>query len=196
MDTLTVRIWNEAFTEEQIVIIDVATMDLPQVHCDAVSYIDQGTLGNDVMGECTNQYNIITMNSEEAWDVEDVQHEIGHAVLNRYGAHPRSKFAQYYNNLADSMGTTGEKLEAQAKRLDTPMYRHPRFPTAYSMVDPEELFAESYALFVSAPRTLQKRCPDLYNYMRDKIFDGIEYIRRNHEEANRNENQGKQWSMA
>lgn len=49
------------------------------------------------------------------------------------------------------------------------------FPTGYSKTQPGEDFAESVTVYRYAPDWLMERNPEKYEYLREVIFDGIEY---------------------
>lgn len=181
----TISIDETLFTETRVVRIKWATEHLPQEHCDAIDIIYQDSLGKDIMGEA-NKYGIITMNRDETWTKGDIQHEVGHAVFYHnkrtesgrlgMGVYER-RFKRYYRSKAKESGTTLMGLKRKSADYQTRGKALKGFPTAYSMIDEHELFAESYELFVRSPRTLQKRAPDIYNYMRDEVFEGVEYTK-------------------
>lgn len=44
------------------------------------------------------------------------------------------------------------------------------------MTNSRELFAETYMMYVKSPFVLKTRSLDLYDYMKDEVFDGVVYI--------------------
>lgn len=47
--------------------------------------------------------------------------------------------------------------------------------STYGGVNPEEDFAESMSSYRYSPQDFQKRCPEKYNFLKEKVFKGIEY---------------------
>lgn len=79
-------------------------------------------------------------------------HEVAHLVHDHMGRGTRNKF----DSLWKESGPSG-------------------MPTMYAATSPIEGFAESYLLYVTHPRYLRARNRNVYNFMRDNIFHGIEY---------------------
>ena len=58
------------------------------------------------------------------------------------------------------------------------IYVHQYFRTSVSLygnTNPREDFAESYTKYRLDPKGLKSKSPERYNFMRDFVFDGIEY---------------------
>ena len=48
--------------------------------------------------------------------------------------------------------------------------------STYGTRNPSEDFAESIVAYRYNPKPMKDSCPDKYNYIKDIIFDGIEYL--------------------
>lgn len=162
--------------------VEKATRNLPQEHLDTVASIRYERLGSFTSAQCFPDGSI-ELSESGGVKTGDLIHEIGHAVLfhdKRYGIildpnkHDRV-FRRIYKEKAQAAGYKfGKELEtAYTKGKIKRKVRG--FPSGYSMSNPHELFAESYELFVRSPKSLQRRAPEIYNYMRDNVFNGIEY---------------------
>lgn len=169
----------KTFSARELDIVREDTRILPQSHLDTVRNLRQGVcIGNNRGGECS-EYGYITLSQEEiggkkSWESGTITHEVGHAVSFANRSHLDS-FKAIYQEKQEAL-TIGKKwgveviIEAVQARQ-----RVNGFPSWYSQVNPAELFAESYKMYVRSPKALQDRAPDLYSYMRDEIFDGVEY---------------------
>lgn len=47
--------------------------------------------------------------------------------------------------------------------------------STYGSVNPEEDFAESMSAYRYSPQEFKKRCPEKYNFLKEKVYKGLEY---------------------
>jgi hypothetical protein len=169
-----------SLSEKDKGVIRRAVQNLPQDHLDKVHGIASVYLDSNVEGVCKDTYidmNARTRNNRRIWNKASVVHEVGHAVQHYnmlYGdKHYGRDFVTLYKEKAGRAGVHPAKLKREAVKYE----RGPRpgFPSRYSQKNSRELFAEGYQMYTSAPRTLQKRAPDIYDYMRNNVFDRVEY---------------------
>ena len=182
------QVYERNFTKGQLTRIRKEAKILPQEHLDTVSTIDQDYIGEGYAAECTRHNSIIMarVGDSAQWRAGDLTHEIGHAVSNhkkRYriiGAldKPHRVFNRFYRDLAEKAGFNNSRaMEKHYVRRGIKSKFYKGFPSRYAMSHSNELFAESYMMYVRSPRTLSKRNPDIYSYMRDEVFEGIEYTK-------------------
>jgi len=174
----SVNIARGKFTPSEQSMVENAVSKLPQDHLDAVRSITQGDLGRNLGAEASVD-RVITMNKyagRTMYDAGTVVHEVGHAVMYRDGwkTGPHAKhFKEHYKKLVKTSGMPERQVAAMARG---PFAKPTKgFPSGYSMFNSDELFAESYVMYVNSPGVLSQRSPDLYSYMRDSVFGGIEY---------------------
>jgi len=173
---------HSSLTEKDKGVIRRAVANLPQEHLDKVYGIEKRHIPG-AEGRCRGNY--IELNSEtygahnrRIWHKATVVHEIGHVVQNhnsQYGDRRYVEdFGKFYREKKGRVGIHPSALRAEATKAGGP---RKGFPSRYSQKDHKELFAESYQMYTSAPKTLQKRAPEIYEYMRDDVFGGVEYIK-------------------
>ena len=163
-------------------VIRRAIKNLPQDHINKISGIEERYLPGTA-GQCA-EWTYVQLNSQKiydrrAWNKGVVVHEIGHVVQHyneRYGnSRYKDDFRKFYREKAGRVRVSRKALRKEAQNFA----RAPRagFPSTYSQSNYKELFAESYQMFTSAPKTLQKRSPEIYDYMKDEVFGGVEYMK-------------------
>lgn len=174
----TVKIDKRSLTAQEQQHIANTVRALPQEHLDLVRVINQRDLGRNLGGECSVDREI-TLNKSQGttmYDSGTIIHEIGHAVMyhkgGRTSAHAK-QFETYYKEKVKSSGLPKRQVAAMARGTFAKPVKG--FPSGYSMFNSEELFAESYLMYTKSPGILSQRAPDLYNYMRDSVFGGVEY---------------------
>lgn len=168
--------------QEQEYLAD-AVKSLPQEHLNMVREIIQEDLGTTLGGECGIDRRI-SMNKHQGtkyYDSGTITHEIGHAVMyesgspHKEGSHTQHFRQLYYEKLNAEKELKKLPMRAQAAALMSGQTAPSKFPTAYARTNHEELFAESYMLYVKSPAKLYQSDPGIYNYMRDNVFGGVEY---------------------
>lgn len=169
-----------AATPEERAIIGEAISRLPQEHIDVVEKIDVYPYMSSVGGYLPG-FGTITLDrtktpsGEEVrrvWGKHVITHEIGHAVADKLGHN--SKVGALYSRLLKRHGVTQSEVNKNYEKWKKEGTRNQNrlagFPTAYSMINQHEFFADSYALYVSAPRFLQHQAPEIYDYMEKEVF--------------------------
>lgn len=124
-------------------------------------------------GVVANAYGSIYDNFEiydRALQVYTISHEIGHrASVENYYYHA---YTQAWLN-ASGFKEIGDDLTGFFKEYS---FSEPRFSISiYGDTNPSEDFAESYNLYRFDPLVLKERSPIRYNYLRENIFNNIEY---------------------
>jgi hypothetical protein len=158
---------------------------LPQRHLDTVAAIyASDPQGRNVAGTCDQRGTIRLMQERNFnyWDKGTVIHEVGHAVLFETGKYNnlRSNVGTLYRELLTNAGFSGSRDATryyQESRIKSGVRAKKGFPSTYSMTSRDELFAESYSMYVRKPAALQKRSPEMYELLRDQVFDGVEYVK-------------------
>ena len=161
------------FGKRQDEITHIAS-SLPQDHLDAVRSIGKSYMPN-ARGSCKYRHIKLSTHPESEWSPETLVHEIGHALLERDTKKGKiyRHFADYYDKMIVTLGGLDDPWVLQ-DMIDN-QQRAPGFPSIYSQSNIHELFSESYTIYVQSPKALQDRAMDLYEYMRDNVFDGVEY---------------------
>lgn len=178
-------------TGEDRKVVKEAISILPQEHADTIWSIQ---LGNTANASATCQVGAITLSDlgttgNRIWNKASVIHEIGHAVMNadtqklleweskRHNEYFESLYKEAARSLGLGLSPDSFKREMQYRENRNRYFRDKFFPSSYSMTNHHEFFAESYLMFVKSPKVLQERHPHIYNYMRDEVFDGVEYTK-------------------
>lgn len=156
-------------TEE---VADYINESIPQDHLeglDGIEYVDsdeareEGILGMWVDDPLTGTTEIEVYPHDDVGELYDtIAHEIGH---NAEEYIPNSAVNEwdnlYYDSSLDYISSFGEDN---------------RFVTDYATTSPEEDFAETYSFYINDPEMVQAICPEKYDFMKDHVFNGKEFL--------------------
>lgn len=176
------------FKKSDVSFIKRAVKNIPQEHLDMVKSIephytaDISASGMHYRGHISLEY-MRTRGGRDSklWSKGTVRHEIGHAVMHHmetYGSGAsafRSKVRGVWRRLVDESGSSKREIQQKSKTWRGRPAKG--FPTLYAGRNVQELFAESYEMYIRNPQTLLKRSPIMYEFMRDEVFGGVEYIK-------------------
>ena len=111
-------------------------------------------------------------------------HELGHVVDSFAGVRPRSTVEGKEQQLMHE--TRSERLAARPPEV-MELLQDRRGPSAYSLTNDYELFAESFSAYVFAPRAFQQEHPELYDWV-DTRLDQARQVMAKHGRLKFNEN--------
>ncbi len=100
-----------------------------------------------------------------------IAHEIGHRAGQTEDYGLLDEGDEWLNISGFSEVLDGKAYFKSYKKLDKRVTI-----STYGNTDPLEDFAETYAMYRFAPDRLRKRSPRRYAFMRDRVFNGIEYL--------------------
>jgi len=141
-------------------IIRVAILTVPASHLSAVTELDEMDMMDAVDYVGTTYIGGLIELNRVKLSSHAIKHEIGHAVLFKNSLKVQT---------VDDPVASGE-WEKSAEDVYVALAKAggdvgSGFPTAYSLTDPRELFAESYALFIDNPAKLKLTAPEMYDVM-------------------------------
>ena len=98
-------------------------------------------------------------------------HEVAHVIGREYGLDDSSAWWGFagWEKTTIPNGKIGLYTNYKANKPECLI-------SSYGATNPHEDFAESLVAYRYNPQLLKDRCPSKYDYLRDLVFDGIEYI--------------------
>lgn len=93
---------------------------------------------------------------------DSVAHEVGHNAEEVVNPEQMEQWSEIYNQGMDEYNNSGHEIDP--------------FVTDYAQTSPSEDFAESYAMYINDPPLLQAVSPDKYDFMKDNVFNGKEFV--------------------
>jgi hypothetical protein len=197
---ISVEMGDKVWSEHEIQLIKEVLSQIPSNLLNKVSLKNivryasatdrNGNLNPDVCADYTNQsqtiriYDAATQPYEFANDSGDTQfkstilHEITHAL--QYYIDDQIRYDNPYTNplLADYITSTGTIFKGwqltSGKWVYWPITGNDP-PTSYGTTNPKEDMSESVKMYVYNPQLLINSSPQRYNYIRERIYGGIEY---------------------
>lgn len=161
---------------------------IPQAHLDTVVYLNFETF-NEAAAKygkawaekagayCEGRGKIVMLYDERAsglvarYPSHTVVHEAAHAVHNALkGMHRADIVASFGDEKARG------KIRRRINKLYDEAMAGGKTVTNYAKTDVGEYFAESYSHYVKKSGKLRKADPDVYNFLRDNLFDGVEFV--------------------
>ena len=145
---------------------------IPQDHLeglDSIEYVnsdearEEGILGMWVDDPEVGTVEIDVYPHDDVGELYDtVSHEIGHNAEEKIPTSAVNEWDNlYYDSSLDYIFSLGEDN---------------RFVTDYATTSTEEDFAETYSFYINDPEMVQAICPDKYDFMKDHVFNGKEFL--------------------
>jgi len=119
----------------------------------------QYIVGHIVLNPLTGKYDTVIIYRQPP-DVDDLRREIKVTIAHEIGHNV------YFNVLDGATRAEWECLSASSRG----------YVTNYAKRNVEEDFAESYAIYIVDPELLRGLNPDKYAFLRDRVFNGREYL--------------------